>query len=236
MTNQIKPVLASDLLRKATGAAPLDASFKLCLLRGGDPPSASNWILDEMVEKMKGALKGALEVADYDLSKMHIAPCVGCYGGGGRVCYLPCDRNDIENEIYDPKDEMLKVHDSIKECDALLFGTDVRWAMPSQFTARCMERLNPFANLAAAGRPALKSKPAAVVVVNGGPGHAGKLLAGLNAFGFCVAQYGYVCWQLPRLATRDGARVAYKRASELHRDLGLVADDLIKVGKRDEEK
>jgi hypothetical protein len=227
----IKPVSVRDLLKGGPGA--IDGRFKLTLIRGAEAPSASNWILDEAVEKFQASLKGNVEIAEYDLSRMHIAPCVGCYGGGGRVCYLPCDRNDIESDIYDPKDEMLKIHDSIKECDALLVGTDVRWSQPAHFTSLFMERLNPFANLAQAGRPILKPKPCAVVVVNGDIGLAGGLIAGLNAAGFILPQHGYVCWRLPRLITRDGARSAYKKASDLHRDIGLVVDDLIKTGKRE---
>lgn len=192
--------------------------------------NASEWMADELTEELKA--KGGVDVARYALPKLRVHACVGCYAGGGRVCMDPCDRNDIESDIYRADDGMLGLYDQIRQCDIFVLATDVRWAGLNHLTQRFLERLNPFVNMAAVGKPMLKKKTAGVVIAgDGSQALAGKVMATLNAVGFSFPRFAYAAWHIPRMASAETTQAAYQKSKEVHEDLRLLAEDLMDYAK-----
>lgn len=192
---------------------------------------ACEWAVDVALNAMQKTSPNGLKVARYHLPTMRIAPCDGCYGGG-RVCMHPCDRNDIESEIYMPNDKMLTMYEQLIEADALIFATDVRWCGVNHYAQRFIERLNPFVNQAAAGKPVLSKKVAGIITVGDGSIEvAGRLMASLNAVGYSFPRYAYAAWHLSRNANPENAKTAFEKSRSFNEDLELMAQDVMKAVK-----
>jgi hypothetical protein len=148
------------------------------------------------------------------------------------VCLDPCDRNDIESDIYRADDGMLSLYDQIRSSDIMVLATDVRWSGLNHYTQRFLERLNPFVNLAAAGKPALTKKVAGVVVAGDGAlALTGPLMSTLSAVGFSFPRYAYAAWHTPRSVSNETAKAAYLKANAVHEDLSLLGQDLVTFAK-----
>ena len=225
------PVSVREWLSKS---APADGSaVRLVVVHGSGAQehNAGRWIASEIVDKIKTEMP-MTGIAEFNLPDMHIASCSGCYGGGGRACAFPCDRNDGQKEIHDTSDELVKIQERILDGDILLLVADSRWGGLNHHVQRFIERMNSLANRAASGRPLLKNKVAGIVVVGDSPlPTAGQLMMSLNAFGFAFPQYAYVAWSIPRLATHEACQQAFKQAQAVHSDAKLVGSDLIRFAK-----
>ena len=207
---------------------PSEQAFKLLVVVSSKPEenNVSEWMVDEAVQHIK--TRHAVEVARYALPKLRVHACIGCYGGGGRVCMYPCDRNDIESDIYRPDDQMAELYEQMLAADALLVATDVRWSGLNHLTQRFLERLDPFVNQAAAGKPLLKKKVAGLIIAgDGGVAVAGQMMSTLNAVGYAFPRYAYAAWHIPRGATSAQVKGAYEKSSAVHEDLRLLADDIM---------
>lgn len=231
----VGPISVDEYLGEVVKGEPTpeENAPRLLVIVGSSPDeqNASEWMADEAVGIMKKEYR--VEVARYALPKLRVHACVNCYGGGGRVCMHPCDRNDIESDIYRADDQMLTVYDQMLSADALLVATDVRWGGFNHYVQRFLERLNPFVNQAAAGKPVLKKKVAGVIVAgDGAVSLAGTAMAALNAVGYAFPRYGYVAWHIPRTAPGEQVKVAFERSKAVHEDLRLLAGDLMDTAKR----
>lgn len=235
------PISVDEFLKEESGEeqpvkkaspTPSDGAPKALVITGSTPEenNVSEWMADEAVEAMKH--HGEVEIARYALPKLRIHPCVGCYGGGGRMCMHPCDRNDIESDIYRPDDQMSTLYDQMLAADMLLLATDVRWSGLNHFVQRFTERLNPFVNQAAAGKPVLKKKVAGLIVVgDGSVAAAGLLMSTLNAVGYAFPRYAYAAWHIPRGVSAEQTKSAYEKSRAVHEDLRLLAEDLMDYSK-----
>lgn len=225
-----KPIPVRDIIRKGPSPeAGGDSVLKLVVVSCADrgEPSAIHLVVDEVLSKIRAAAREA-EVAKVYLPNTKIHGCVGCFSGGGRVCGFPCDRNSIESDIYKPDDGMLGVYDKIIDADALLLAADSRWGSVDHHTQRFIERLTPFPNLAAQGRPMLKRKVAGIVTVGDNAlSTAGALMAALNAVGFAFPNYAYVAWNVPRSATVRITQDAFEQSKAVHDNAALLARDLV---------
>lgn len=225
------PISVEEFISKA-GPTPSDNALKLLVVGSALPEEklVSDWMADEAVEAMKE--KAEVEVARYSLPKLRIHPCVGCYGGGGRTCMHLCDRNDIESDIYRPDDQMGTLYEQMIAADILLIATDVRWSGLNHYTQRFLERLDPFVNQAAVGKPVLRKKVAGVIIVgDGGVQLAGSLMSTLNAVGYAFPRYAFTAWHIPRGTSAEQVRSAYEKSKAVHDDLQLMAEDLMDYAK-----
>lgn len=226
------PISVDEFLGKAASVTPSAGAPRLLVVVSSTPEEslASEWMADEVVENMQG--RGEVEVARYCLPKLRIHPCVGCYGGGGRVCMHLCDRNDIESDIYRPDDSMVTLYDQMIAADMLLLATDVRWSGLNHYTQRFFERLDPFANQASIGKPVLKKKVAGVVIVGDGAVEgAGRAMTTLNAIGYAFPRHGYAAWHVPRITKAEQVKAAFQKSTAVHEDLRLLAEDLMDYAK-----
>lgn len=234
MSQPIKPISVKDLLHKAAtgpvgpvGNAPLEQpKLKVLSIRGSEPVVASNWIHDEVMEAFGKVHGGEMEVANYDLTKMRISPCNGCYGGGGRSCILPCDRNDIDSDIYDPRDEMIKIYASIKSCDLLLLSTDFRNGQLPSYTSKFVERLKPFRTMAGNSRPVINRQVFGLIAVGSSNAGMGDVLATFNGLGFTVPPRALIDWTTPSDDSADQIKSAYKKDVPFHQRLQAAATGL----------
>jgi multimeric flavodoxin WrbA len=220
------PITVDEFLAKADPPSS-EQPIRLLVVLGSSPDeqNVSEWMADEAIAACKAH---SVEVAKYHLPKLRVHPCVNCYGGGGRVCMHPCDRNDIESDIYRPDDQMQTIYDQMIAADMLLVATDVRWSGINHYTQRFFERLNPFVNQAAAGKPLLKKKVAGVIVVgDGAVAVAGIAMSVLNAVGYSLSQYGYAAWHVPRSVSADQAKAAYERSKAVHDDVRLLSEGML---------
>lgn len=225
----VKPIPVDDYMASPT---PSDNALKLLVVVSSKPDdgNVSEWMADEVVAEVKGSF--SVEVARYALPSVRVHACVGCYGGGGRVCMYPCDRNDIESDIYRPDDQMGTLYEQMLAADALLVATDVRWSGLNHYTQRFFERLDPFVNQAAAGKPILRKKVAGLVIAgDGGVALAGSMMSTLNAVGYAFPRYAYAAWHIPRGASAAQVKSAYDKSKAVHEDLRLLAHDLMGYAK-----
>lgn len=206
---------------------PSDNALKLLVIvsSGPEEQNAAEWMADEVTEVLKSQ---QVEVAKYALPKLKIHPCVGCYGGGGRQCMHPCDRNDIESDIYRPDDQMVLLYDQLIASDMLLFAADVRCGGLNHYAQKFLERLNPFVNQARVGKPLIAKKAAAVVVAgDGGSVLAGHAMAALTTVGFGFPRAGAKSWHVPHAAGAEATKTAYEKSRDIHTGLEQLAHDLV---------
>lgn len=221
------PIPVEEFLKSSNGQP---AKLLLLVSSTPDENNVSEWMADEFAEIVKK--KDQVEVARYALPKLRISPCVGCYAGGGRTCMDPCDRNSIESDIYAPNDQMMVLYDQMREADMMVIATDIRWGGLNHVTQRFLERLNPFVNMAAVGKPMLKKKVGGVLTAGvGAEGLAANLLLALNSVGFALPKTAFTSWHVPRTATPDLAKSAYEKSKQVHDSLELMATSLVDYSK-----
>lgn len=224
------PISVEDFINKAS-PSPSDQAIKAMVITSArsDEPNASSWMAEEATQLLRDA---HVEVATYSLTGTRIHPCVGCYGGGGRVCMHPCDRNDIESDIFQPNDGMGVLYEQLIATDILILATDVRWGGLNHYTQRFIERLNPFVNQAAAGKPLIKDKLAGLLIVGDGAlSVTGQLMMALNAVGFIFPRYGYSAWHVPRSASADATKAAFEKSTSVHHNTQLLVADCVSAVK-----
>ena len=219
------PISVDEYLGKAS-PTPSDNAVKAMVVMADDQPeNASNIMAQEAISLLESA---GCEVAQYKLPKMRIHPCVNCYGGGGRVCVHPCDRNDVESDIYRPDDAMVELSEQLIACDLLVLATDVRWGAANHYAQRFIERLNPFVNQAAMKKPVLKDKVASLLVAgDGGLAVTGQLMMALSAVGFIFPRYAFTAFHVPRGASADSTRAALEKSTSVHTNIQLMVDDCV---------
>lgn len=212
-----------------SGAGPSPGQRKIMVVYAFEEGSAGNMLVESILERMDG--DDAPERAEWHMCDLTIAPCHGCYAGGGRVCLMPCDRNDIDSDIYDPKDDMIKLYDSLQSCDGLILAGDTRMGLPGPHVTEFLQRLLPFSNLISQGTNLLKDKVAAVAMV-GGPAQAGPVVAALSSVGFELTTPASVWFELHPHASPSGAKKAFLQASGLHQQIDTLASSMIEKIKK----
>lgn len=226
------PVEEWEEMQKSDVPTSNEGKVKVLVVYGSSPEEdgVSTLIAQEAVETMKTL--GEIDVAEVVLPKTRIAPCVGCFGGGGRTCVYPCDRNDIESDIYDPRDGMLPVYEKMQVADVLVLATDVRWCGVNHYTQRFIERLDALVNQRSLGEPVIRNKVAGLVVVGEGSMEAaGRLMSALNAVGYSFPSAAYTAWDLHRNVTGEAAQKEFLTDEVVHNDTRLMAEELMKLAR-----
>jgi len=235
MSTTVKPTPVEEWLSKSQEPeAPTGASLRVTVVYGSSKgeSNAASWLAKDILEAIGSEMPGRLQVAEFHLPDMKIAPCYNCYGGGGHACAYPCDRNDVEHKLYDKDDEMPKIHERLIEGDVLIIAADSRWGGLNNFVQRFLERMNPFPAQVALDKPALHNKVACLAVVGDSPMPVvGQLMTALNASGFAFPCYGYVAWNIPRMASKESVKAAFEKSTAVHNDVSLVAADLVRFAK-----
>lgn len=211
---------------------PGDMPLKLMVVVGStdEEKNAASWLASEAAALFMKAAPNT-EIATFELPKLRVHACSGCYGGG-RVCMMPCDRNDIESDIYRPDDGMIPLYEKMQEADMLVLAVDARWGGVNHYMQKFLERLNPFVNEAAHGRELLVNKVGGVIIVGeGASGVAGKVLATLNAVGYALPRYALTPWHIPHAATREQVKSAFDKSKAVHDDLELMVESMVKLTK-----
>jgi multimeric flavodoxin WrbA len=160
------------------------------------------------------------EVSEVKLAKMKLNACDGCYASGGRTCLLPCDYNDIDEEIYDPSDKGVLITDSLVDCELLLVVAEARCGGVDSLTQRFLERLKPFDNLARLQHQRLLDNKFAVVVAvgDGADAAVGQMSARLLGLGLSIPAYGSISVEIESFWTRDhGLKVVQGDGDVQHR-------------------
>jgi multimeric flavodoxin WrbA len=145
------------------------------------------------------------EVREHNLTKVKLNACDGCYASGGRTCLMPCDYNDIEEEIYDPSDKGVVIHESITSADILLLVAEARCSGLDSLSQRLLERMIPYENIARVqGRRVLEGKVAIIAVVGDGAEAAlGQAASRLSSLGFALPSFGSISVEVPAQGHRD---------------------------------
>ena len=114
--------------------------------------SSSRAVLS-MVEKVLA--RSGHDVKYIDANKIHIIKNLSCYADGGRQCGDPesgpyrCwahKHGEEEPEKYGGRDEMPKIYDGLKWCDAVVWSTSVRWGNHTALMQTIIERMNTLEN------------------------------------------------------------------------------------------
>lgn len=145
------------------------------------------------------------DVREHNLSKLKLNACDGCYASGGRTCLMPCDYNDIDEEIYDPSDKGVVIHESVTDADVLLLVAEARCSGLDSLSQRFLERLIPYENVARVqGRRILEGKVAVVAVVGDGAEAAlGQAASRLSSLGFALPSFGSISVEVPAHGHRE---------------------------------
>ena len=95
------------------------------------------------------------EVRYIDANDLHIIKNLSCYADGGRQCADPesgpyrCwahKHGEEEPEKYGGRDEMPRIYDGLGWCDAVVWGTSVRWGSHTALMQTVIERMNTLEN------------------------------------------------------------------------------------------
>ena len=96
-----------------------------------------------------------IEGSFIDAARIHIVENLSCYANGGSHCasyeagpyrcwaHLESIQDPLK---YGGVDQMPVIYDSLLECDAVIFGTSVRWMSHSAVLQKVIERLNTLEN------------------------------------------------------------------------------------------
>lgn len=159
---------------------------------------------DTPAQKISDGLKKLFEdsggdVSLVDLNATKLNACDGCYAGGGRSCINPCDYNDVESSIYDPKDQGQLVFERLLNTDIFVVIGEARKGSLDCVTQKFMERLIIFSNIKEKEHKSLLDGKAAIGVAIGDSAQrvAGCLLFNLNTLGFMVPGSGVLALEVP---------------------------------------
>lgn len=169
---------------------------------------------------LKEFRRNHVDAAEHHLAKMKLNACDGCYASGGRTCLLPCDYNDIDEELYDPSDKGVLITDSLVDCELLLVVAEARCGGLDSLTQRFLERLKPFDNLARLQHQRLLDNKFAVVVAvgDGADAAVGQMTARLLGLGLSIPAYGSISVEIESFWTRDhGLKVVQGDGDVQHR-------------------
>jgi len=228
----VKPLSVKDWLTKAAPMKALGSSVPQVLFVTGLLPEES--VVDLLAEVLLECFmkEGRAEIARYALPNLRITPCVGC-AGGGRACRIPCDRNDIESEIFAGDDEMGMLHEQMKLSDIFILASDVRANSVNSHVQRFLERLEPFATSVREGVNLLEGKVAIPLIAGSGAQEvASRLMATLMDRGYSFGTPA--CAALPLLpgTSLGKARDIFNRGYSLDEVvLEAIAKSALKTSK-----
>lgn len=211
------------------------ASKKVALFR---PHALEGTVLTALVKELMVGFKrgeGGVEVADFDLSKKKLFPCVGCFAGCGRTCVVPCDRNDAESDIYEPADQGQSIFDTLDQADIVIVASESRFGNIDHVTQRLIERLQPLRNVAMAGPTRLQGKPAVIAVVGeSAAGAMQSLMAPLMTLGFALPSGCALAFDIPAGTSADDANDLYSHNETVRGNMSRVVDSALNSLRRKE--
>ena len=229
-----RPLSVKDWLAKASPAltSASDPSVPQVLFVTGLLPEES--VVDLLAEVLLESFvrEGRAEIARYTLPNLRLKPCVGC-AGGGRTCRIPCDRNDIESEIFASDDEMGMLHEQMKISDILILASDVRAGSVNSHVQRFLERLEPFATSMREGISLLENKVAIPLIAGSNASEvASRLMATLMGMGYSFGTPACAALTLLPGTSLGKARDIFNRGYSLDEDaLEAIAKSALKTSK-----
>lgn len=228
-----------EFLRKAGGT-------RIAIVRSVTHDAVGGLIADDVVEQIKKEMPTAA-LAIHDLThdgtrQDHdgnalvggkLYPCEGCFAGGGRRCLLPCDRNDVESDIFEGDDKGVEIHETLSRAALIVFVAEARCGGLDTRMQRFVERLAPFRNLRDDGRGLLRDKVVAIVVAgSGAPATAAQLVGQAVGIDLSVAPGGVVALDVYDDLSKDHALAEYKKNLTVRSALeAMVANSLRLVKK-----
>lgn len=156
-------------------------------------------------------------------------PCEGCFAGGGRRCLLPCDRNDVESDIFAGDDVGVEIHETLNRAALIVVVAEARCGGLDTRMQRFVERLTPYRNMREEGRALLRDKVAVVAVVGASSAAAAALLISqLTSVDLAVPPSGVVALDVYDDLSKDHALAEYKKNTTVRSAL----DDMVANGLR----
>lgn len=225
----------TEFLRKAGGT-------RIAVVRSVTHGAVGGQIADDVVVTIKKEVpNAALAIHDlthdgtrdsdegHPLVSGKLYPCDGCFAGGGRRCLLPCDRNDVESEIFEGDDKGVEIHESLNRAALIVVVAEARCGALDTRMQRFVERLAPYRNMRDEGRAMLRDKVVVVAVVGAGSSAVSALLLSqLTGIDLAVPPSGVVALDVYDDLSKDHALAEYKKNTTVRSAL----DDMVANGLR----